>query len=160
MFEPAEKPRVFGIAPGVDFPESLVDGLVARFAQQPPEALARVRIIVNTARMQRRLQDLFDDGPARLLPRIHLLTHIDMLEPSLAIPPSVSPLRRRLELLSLVARLIDRQKEIAPRASLYDLTDSLAALLDEMQGEGVSPETIRTLDVSDSSGHWQRTQAF
>ncbi len=160
MFEPVEKPRVFGVAPGVDFPKNLVDGLVTRFAHHPPEALARVQVIVNTARMQRRLQDLFDQGPARFLPRIHLLTHIDMLEPSLAVPPSVSPLRRRLELLSLVARLIDSQKEIAPRASLYDLTDSLAALLDEMQGEGVSPETIRALDVSDSSGHWQRTQAF
>ena len=29
-----------------------------------------------------------------------------------------------------------------------------------MQGEGVSPETLAALDVSDHSAHWARTQAF
>ena len=160
MFDPTQKPRVFGLALGVDFPRALVDGLLARFENARPEALAHVQLIVNTTRMQRRLQDLFDAGPPRLLPRIHLLTHIDALEPALAVPPAVSPLRRRLELLSLVARLIEQQKELAPRTSLYALTDSLAALLDEMQGEGVSAKRIYDLDVSDASGHWQRAQIF
>lgn len=160
MFETGATPRVFGLAPGVDFPMGLHDGLVMRAEGQPPEALARVQLIVNTARMERRLTDLFDKGPARLLPRVHLLTRIDALDPSLTLPPAVSPLRRRLELIALVSRLIDQQPDLAPRSSLYDLTDSFASLMDEMQGEGVAADRIFDLDVSDDSGHWQRAQTF
>ncbi|MEM1352371.1 MAG: double-strand break repair protein AddB [Pseudomonadota bacterium] len=160
MFEPTSSPRVFGLAPGVDFPAALVKGLLARLEDTPPEALARVQIIVNTSRMERRLKTLFDDGPARLIPRIHLLTHLDALAPSIVSPPAVPALQRRLELIALVSRLIDSQPELAPRTSLYALTDSLAALIDEMQGEGVSAQAISSLDVSDQSGHWQRTQSF
>ena len=160
MFEPHAIPRIFGVAPGVDFPRALRDGLLARSEGQPPEALARIQLIVNTARMERRLRQLFDaDGP-RLLPRIHLLTQLDMLDPAVVLPTAVSPLRRRLELISLVSRLIDQQPELAPRSSLYDLTDSLAALMDELQGEGVPGDAIAALDVSDESGHWQRAQTF
>jgi len=160
MFEGTGTARVFGLAPGVDFPKGLHDGLIQRTAGAPPETLARVQLIVNTARMERRLQDLFNTGPARLLPRVHLLTRIDGLDPAVTLPQAVSPLRRRLELITLVGRLIDQQPELAPRSSLYDLTDSLASLMDEMQGEGVAADTIFNLDVSDDSGHWQRAQAF
>ena len=160
MFEARTTPRVFGLAPGVDFPKGLHDGLILRSEGHPPETLARVQLIVNTARMERRLKDLFDTGPARLLPRVHLLTRIDGLDPALTLPPAVSPLRRRLELITLVSRLIDQQPDLAPRSSLYDLTDSLANLMDEMQGEGVAADTIFGLDVSDDSGHWQRAQTF
>ncbi len=160
MFEDSDTPRVFGLAPGVDFPKGLMQGLLERVSQTAPEELARVQVIVNTSRMQRRLRSLFDAGPARLLPKIHLVTQLDQLAPGIAVPPAVKPLRRRLELIALVARLIEQQKELAPRTSLYDLTDSLAALMDEMQGEGVTADTINGLDVSDLSGHWQRTQTF
>ena len=160
MFENSEKPRVFGLAPGVDFPWGLMQGLLDRVSQTAPEKLARVQLIVNTTRMQRRLRALFDTGPARLLPKIHLVTQLDQLAPGLAVPPPVKPLRRRLELIALVARLIEQQEALAPRTSLYDLTDSLASLMDEMQGEGVTADTINGLDVSDISGHWQRTQTF
>ena len=47
-----------------------------------------------------------------------------------------------------------------PRTALYDLADSLATLMDEMQGEGVTPEVIAALDVSNHSAHWTRTQSF
>lgn len=160
MFEPKTSPRVFGLPPGVDFPCALADGLLQRCTGQSPFALAQTQIIVNTARMKRRLLDLFDQGSARLLPKIHLVTQLDMLDPSITTPESVSPLRRRLELISLVSGLIERQPDLAPRTSVYDLTDSLAKLIDEMQGEGVSAADIEKLDVSDQSGHWQRAQAF
>ena len=160
MFEPSDGPRVFGLAPGVDFPAALIAGLRARLDGQPPEALARVQLIVNTRRMARRIKALFDAGPACLLPRIGLVTdlgeHWDMAH----IPPAVPPLRRRLELIQLVATLLDRQPDLAPRTALYDLADSLAALMDEMHGEGVSTDAIEALDVSDQSGHWGRIRAF
>ncbi|WP_238366415.1 double-strand break repair protein AddB [Mesobacterium pallidum] len=159
MFK-TDGPRVFGLPPGVDFPAALVAGLRARLAGQPPLAMARVRLVVNTTRMARRLRELFDDGPAALLPRIHLVTDLSTLAQFPDLPAPVSPLHRRLELVDLLSKLLDQAPDLAPRAALYDLADSLARLMDEMQGEGVPPEAIAALDVTDESGHWRRAQQF
>ncbi len=153
-------PRLFVLPPGVDFAPALVAGLRARLQDQPPEAMARVELFVNTQRMARRLREVFDAGPASYLPRIALVT--DLADPLIRarLPEPVPPLRRRLELTGLVARLIEAEPDLAPKSALYDLSDSLAALLEEMQGEGVPPEAIAALDVTDQSGHWQRALRF
>ncbi|MBD3665212.1 double-strand break repair protein AddB [Sulfitobacter sp. TSTF-M16] len=160
MFEPSDHPRVFGLAPGVDFPAALVAGLRDKLQGHPPDAMARVDLIVNTRRMQRRLREIFDAGPAGFLPRIRLLTELDGLVKEVNVPPAVSPLRRRLELVQLVSMLLEADPSLAPRTSLYALADSLAALLDEMQGEGVEAQAIKALDVTDQSGHWERAKKF
>ncbi|MBU2945058.1 double-strand break repair protein AddB [Shimia thalassica] len=160
MFNPSEQPRVFAAPPGADFPEVLVQGLRSRFANSPPEDMARVQLILNTRRMERRVRALFDQGPPCLLPRIHLLTDFGNLSGSLGVPPAISPMRKRFELVQLVAQLLDAQPDLAARSSLYDLADSLATLMDEMSGEGVSPDVIEGLDVSDQSGHWERAKTF
>lgn len=160
MFEAGDTPRVFGLAPGVDFPQALVDGLLHRMNGQPPEALARVDLLVNTRRMARRLRHIFETGPAVLLPRIRLITDLDTLVPGIIMPQGVPALRRRLELIGLISALLHQNAELASRSSLYDLADSLAALIDEMQGEGVSPDRIAELDVTDQSGHWERAKTF
>ncbi|MEJ6403328.1 double-strand break repair protein AddB [Yoonia sp. 2307UL14-13] len=160
MFEPKDGPRVFGLPPGADYAPALVDGIITRIAGQPPEILARTEIYVNTARMQRRVRAVFDAGPARLLPRVRLVTDLARDPVATHIPPPVSPLRRRLEISQFVAKLLEREPDLAPRAALYDLSDSLATLMDEMQGEGVSPDVIAGLDVTDQSGHWDRALRF
>lgn len=160
MFEPSDQPRIFGLPPGVDFPQALIDGLTARGAGHPPEALARAHLIVNTRRMARRIRTLFDAGPALLLPRVSLVTDLAHDWALHDIPPAVSPLRRRLELTQLVSGLLERKPDLAPRSALYDLADSLAGLMDEMHGEGVAPDVIGALDVTDQSGHWARILAF
>ncbi|WP_181893324.1 double-strand break repair protein AddB [Falsiruegeria mediterranea] len=160
MFESSAQPRVFAEAPGVDFPEALVQGLHTRAAAHRPEALARVQLVVNTRRMARRVRELFDAGPPCLLPQISLITDLGESQDLSRLPPAIPPLRRRLQLTQLVSRLLDQQPDLAARSSLYDLSDSLADLIDEMQGEGVPPQAIRDLDVSDQSGHWHRTQQF
>lgn len=160
MFDPCPHPRVFALPPGVDFPRALVDGLRSRCAHLPPHALAQVQLVVNTRRMERRITALFDAGPACLLPRISLVTDLSALGLPTHLPAAVPPLRRRLELVQLITRLLDQQPDLAARASIFDLSDSLAALIDEMQGEGVAPDTIRKLDVTDLSGHWARAQQF
>ncbi|MEX0328266.1 MAG: double-strand break repair protein AddB [Ruegeria sp.] len=160
MFDQGTTPRVFAVPPGADFPKALVNGLRARTAAQPPEALARVQLVVNTRRMARRVRDLFDQGAPCLLPRLSLVTDLGESADLGHIPPAIPALRRRLELTQLIAKLLDQQPDLAARASLFDLSDSLAALIDEMQGEGVSADTIRKLDVSDMSGHWERAQKF
>jgi len=155
MFDPSETPRLFGIAPGIDFPKAVVAGLAQRLQDAPPEAWARVDLIVNTGRMARRLSTILDRGPARLLPRIHRLGDLDHWVDR-PLPPAIPPLRRRLELAQIVAKLIEQEPDLAPKSAVFDLAESLAALFDEMQGEGVSIDDIATLDVSDMSGHWQR----
>ncbi|MCE8507277.1 double-strand break repair protein AddB [Ruegeria pomeroyi] len=160
MFDPCPHPRVFALPPGVDFPRALVQGLHQRVAGQPPHVLAGVQLVVNTHRMERRIRALFDAGPAALLPRVSLVTDLTALGAATHLPPAVPPLRRRLELVQLITRLLDQQPDLAARASIFDLSDSLAALIDEMQGEGVTPAAIHALDVSDQSGHWARAQQF
>ncbi|MEL6642630.1 MAG: double-strand break repair protein AddB [Pseudomonadota bacterium] len=160
MFEPSDTPRIFGLPPGADFPKALVEGLAARLEGAGPADWARVQIFVNTRRMQRRLRSLFDAGPARLLPRIDVVSDIGRNTPVAGLPPSVSPLRRRLELAQLVSELIAVQPDLAPGSAAFDLADSLATLMDEMQGEGVSFDTLRTLDVSRHSAHWARSLRF
>ncbi len=156
MFE-GPAPRVFGVAPGVDFPNALLFGLEQRLGPAAPAEWAKVELYVNTRRMERRLRALFDAGPARLLPRIRLITDIGQ---TTTLPPAVPALRRRLELSQLVADLLHRQPDLAPRTAIFDLADSLANLMDEMQGEGVEPRALHQLDVSHLSAHWERTRAF
>ncbi len=151
--------KLFALPPGVDFPAELVSGLLGRMAGQPPEAMARVTLILNTQRMRRRVTECLQAHGARFLPRLLLVTDAAALG-NMVLPVPVSPLRRRLELSVLLDRLLQTGTTHFPRAALYDLADSLAALMDEMQGEGVSAERIAGLDVANHSAHWARTQAF
>lgn len=153
-------PRLFGLPPGADFAMRLVVGLRARMAEQPPEALARVTIYLNSSRMRRRVRDCFIATGPCLLPKLLLVTDLADALPPTGLPVAVSALRRRLELAQLIEGLLRAQPDLAPRSALYDLADSLAGLLDEMQGEDVPPEKIAALNVADHSAHWARTQAF
>jgi len=135
MFE-GPGPRVFAQPPGADFPAALVAGLQARMAGRPPEAMAQVTLYLNTTRMRRAVRDVLAAHGAAFLPRLRLVTD------PVAGPPAVSPLRRRLELSQLILRLLEAQPDLAPRTALYDLSDSLVRLMDEMQDEGVSPDAL------------------
>lgn len=160
MFEQTDTPRVFGIPPGADFPAVLVDWILSAHAGRPPEALAGVRVIVNTRRMQRRLRALFCDGGARLLPRIGLVTEVEAFLPGMDLPAAVSPLRRQLELARLVAARLARDPGLAPVTAAVDLAASLADLLDEMQSEGVPPARLAEVDVGEVSEYWERSLRF
>lgn len=50
--------------------------------------------------------------------------------------------------------MLESELDLVLCAVLYDLFDSLASLMDEMQGEGVSFDVIAKLDVSDQLGYW------
>jgi ATP-dependent helicase/nuclease subunit B len=151
--------NIFALPPGADFPAELVAGLLQRMAGQPPEALARTTLIVNTQRMRRRVTESFQTHGALLLPRILLVTEVAGLA-NLTLPRPISPLRRRLQLSVLLDKLLATGTTHFPRTALYDLSDSLAALMEEMQGEGVTPDRISALDVANHSAHWARMQAF
>ena len=155
----ADPSHLYALPPGADFPAELVAGLLEKLAGQPPEALARVTLILNTQRMRARVAECFQAQGARLLPRLLLVTEVADLAP-VTLPARMSPLRRRLELSQLLDGLLASGATDFPRTALYDLADSLAALMEEMQGEGVTPDRIAALDVANHSAHWARTQAF
>lgn len=152
--------KLFGLPPGVDFPKALVDGLCAHFKTYPPDALARSHIIVNTERMRRRIRQLFAAKSDVLHPKVHVLTDLSGFATDLELPVVPSSLKNRFELIALIDKLLQSQPDLAARSALFDLADSLASLIDEMQGEAVDPAAISALNVSDQSGHWQRMQAF
>ena len=160
MFEPSSSARLFALPPGTDFAEALVKGLKDRLRSHPPDAMARVELILNTRRMQRRVEAVFDNYGAGFLPRIRLITELADPVDTARLPKPVSSLRRQLELAELVKGLIKADPNIAPQSATYDLAQSLHAFLDEMQAEGVSPGDIAALDVTDQSGHWERAQRF
>lgn len=153
-------PRLFHLPPGVDFAPALVEGLRSRLQGQPPEAMARVTLYLNTNRMRRRVTEAFLGHGPGFLPRLRVLTDLAEGLALPGLPAAVSPIRRRLELTQLISGLLDRQPDLAPRAALYDLADSLADLMGEMQGEGITPAAIEELDVSNHSAHWARTREF
>ena len=161
LFAPTEGPRVFALAPGVDFSRALVAGLEARLAGQPPEAIARVEIWVNTRRAARALTTLLAAGPARLLPRIRVVTELatDPLGP-LDLGPPVPELRRRLELARLVGALADAEPHLASGTAVFELADSLAELLDELEGEGIAPAAFAGVEAGEHAAHWQRSLRF
>lgn len=152
--------KLYGLPPGVDFPVQLVAGLRQRLTERPPEDMAKVTVFLNSQRMRRRVTQILTAEGATLLPRLRLVTDLSPEAARLGIPPSAPGLRRRLELTQLVLRLLETQPDLAPRAAVFDLADSLATLMDEMQGEGVTPGQIAALDVSNHSAHWSRSQAF
>ena len=160
MFEPQDTPRLFGLPPGADFAAELVAGLESRMQDRAPEDWGRVRLIVNSARMQAAVMARLADGPLRILPRVELITDLGADAVMAGLPQPAHPLGRRLELAQLTARLLETSPDLAAQSAAYDLADSLAALMSEMQAEGVGPGALRNLDISDQSGHWQRALAF
>lgn len=162
IFDPLDHPRVFALPPGADFTADLANGFLSRINDHPPEFIARTQILVNTRRMQRRLKSLFIDGGARLLPKIGLVTEIEQLLSASNLPKSVSPLRRKLDLMQLLEALLNANSTapIAPRSAIVDLAESLAALLDEIQGEDVSLATLQNINVAEHAAHWQQSLRF
>ncbi|MFV0360024.1 double-strand break repair protein AddB [Tropicimonas sp.] len=154
------KARLFAVPCGVDYPEALIAGLARRLPADDPAAWARTTVFVNSGRMSRRLRDMFDKGPARLLPRIRLIADLARETGFPDIPPHLDPLRLRLDLARLLLDLIGAGRIHAPRASVFDLADGLAALIDEMHGEGVEPEDLAALDVGAFAAHWQQGRAI
>lgn len=160
MFNPTDRPRVFATPLGVDFCASLIEGVDAALQGQGPEALARVEIHVANSRMQRRLQALYMQRGPGLLPRIRPVLSLAETADLEGLPPAMTPLALRLELSQLIAKLIDANPDLAPRAALYDLADSLADFMGEMVEEDVTPADIAGLDMGEHSEHWSRARDF
>ena len=159
MFKPQTSPRVFALPLGVDFSRAFVDGLLERSDDQPPEALAKVVIYVNTRRSARGIEEILASSGARLLPDIRVVTDLAR-DRAISLPPPIPPLRRKLIIARLVSAFIDKQPDVAPLSAVFDLADSLGALLDSFQGEGLAMDALADIDVGGQSEHWERSKQF
>ncbi len=161
MFKPCATPRVYAGPIGTDFSKSFVSGLFERAKNMSAQDFANVTIYVNTRRAARRIEALFAQQSATLLPKLRVLSDLsnDLFAPA-NLPLPTSPLKRRLILANLVAALIDLEPDLAPRSSVFALADSLGALLDEMHGEAVPLDHLKNVDVGNASEHWERSLKF
>ncbi|OOY29524.1 double-strand break repair protein AddB [Thioclava sp. L04-15] len=152
--------HLFALPPGVDFPRELVAGLIERFADRPPEAMARARLYLNSGRMRRRVRECFLENGARYLPQLLLISDLGA-DPLAGLPMPVPSLRRKLELTRLVEELTRRLPEFEAGSSHFALAESLASLMAEMQSEGVHPERLDRLEIAETHArHWQQSLAF
>ena len=146
---------------GVDFAAALAQGLRDRMAGEPPEAMARVTLLVNTSRMARRTEAALAAGGPTLMPRIGLVSDLSpLLPPGEAPAPGVSDLGMRLRLTALVEPLLQARPDLSPPSAAFDLAGSLGKLLAEMQEGRIPAERLAGIDVGDLSEHWKQTLPF
>ncbi len=158
MFEPSKSPRVMALPVGCDFSSTFVAGLQKRMADRQPEDWARVTLFVNTQRSARRLHGLLAVG-ATILPEIRVISDLAK-QPTIGLSQPAKPLERQLLLADLIGAYLSTQPDLAPIAARFDLAKSLAALLDELDGEGLSIEALEDIEIEGQSGHWQRNLTF
>ena len=181
-------PRVYSIPPGVRFLPTLVDtflagDLVPGFVfDGDPLRLADATIYVPTRRAARELRAIFASrmGGSAILPVIRPLGDFDedavLFEGSsaaeLELAPPIPPMERLLALAPLVQAWKRRlpshvaamfEEDIVVPASFADsiwLARDLAALMDEIETEGVEWAGLASLVGRDLAAWWQVTLEF
>src|SRR5713226_7159744 len=139
-----------------------------------PLRLLRITVLLPTRRAVRALRDAFlrasgegqEAGRPLLLPRMRPIGDLDSDEliladgstgdETLAVPPAVPELRRRL----LLTRLVMKWGEVRGQAPLLPgqaaaLAASLARFLDTVATEGASFARLADLVPQDLAEHWQ-----
>ncbi len=160
-FADHDGPRVYGLPPGADFTAELAAGVKARLTDQPPEALARVEVAINTSRAARALAEAFETAAdAVFLPRIATFERFveDPLTPA---APAIDGLERRLTLTWLIGQALARDPSLGPPGAAGPLADTLARLLDEMHGAKAPLARLdRAVEDSALAEHWQTSLKF
>jgi len=169
------RPRLFTISADRPFLATLAHGLVA-MAGGDPLRLARMTVLLPTRRAARSLREAFlrltgegsDPGAPLLLPRMRPIGDLDADElefvpgdETLAIPPALPELRRRLLLTRLVldwSEAHDDQKLLPGQAA--SLAGALARLIDTAATEGASFADLARLAPLDLAEHWQVVLRF
>jgi ATP-dependent helicase/nuclease subunit B len=174
-------PHIYTIAPDRPFLATLATGMLA-LAGGDPLALPRMTVLLPTRRAARALREAFlrltalgsDPGAPLLLPRLRPIGDLDDDEialglgigdgsddASLAVPPAIPELRRRL----LLTRLVLRWSEVSGEGPLLPgqaaaLAAALARLLDMAQSEEKSFAGLEHLVPDEYAAHWQKVLQF
>jgi ATP-dependent helicase/nuclease subunit B len=166
--------RLYTIAPDRPFLSTLARGLVALTGGDPLR-LPRVTVLLPTRRAARGLREAFlrltgegsDPGAPLLLPRMRPIGDLDGDEfdfaddETLAVPPAIPELRRRLLLTRLVLGWSERMGEgtLLP-GQAASLAGALGKLIDAAATEGASFADLAALAPLDLAEHWQTVLRF
>jgi ATP-dependent helicase/nuclease subunit B len=173
-------PNVFTIAPDQPFLDTLARGLVA-LAGDDPLQLPRMTVLLPTRRAARSLRESFlrltgetEAAAALLLPRLRPIGDLDDDEigpgqigldgadaATLAIPPAIPDLRRRLLLTRLVLGW-SAAKDDTPMlpGQAAALAAALARLLDVTASEEADFARLHDLAPAEYAEHWQVVRTF
>jgi ATP-dependent helicase/nuclease subunit B len=174
-------PYLYTIAPDRPFLTTLAQGLVA-LSDGDPLRLPRMTVLLPTRRAVRSLREAFlrltgegrDPGAPLLLPRMRAIGDLDddgltfgadagdgAAGDTLAIPPAIPELRRRLLLTELILEWSGREdpQPLLPGQAAA-LAGALARLLDTVTGEGADFAQLRDLAPEDLAEHWQTVLHF
>jgi ATP-dependent helicase/nuclease subunit B len=167
-------PRLYTIAADRPFLATLATGLVA-LAGGDPLRLPRMTVLLPTRRAVRGLREAFlrltgegsDPGAPLLLPRMRPIGDLDAEEfevaddETLAVPPAIPDLRRRLLLTRLVLQWSegDGEQALLPGQAAA-LATALARLIDAAATEGASFADLAKLAPLDLAEHWQVVLRF
>ena len=168
----AGRPHIYTIAADQPFLATLAEGLVA-LAGGDPLRLPRMTVLLPTRRAVRSLREAFlrltgeggDPGAPLLLPRMQPIGDLDSDEiadnESLAVPPAIPDLRRRLLLTRLVLEWSEGEGEqILLPGQAAALAGALARLVDTAAIEGASFADLVKLAPLDLAEHWQVVLRF
>ncbi|HEY7978255.1 MAG TPA: double-strand break repair protein AddB [Rhizomicrobium sp.] len=162
-------PNVFTIPSSAPFARTLARGLIAQVDLENDKlALAKTTIYLPTRRAVRDFPEVFarELGGAALLPEMRPLGDVDEDEflfdassEDLALPPAISPIRRRLLLAQLVRRF---RQDTAPLtfAQAASLAGGLAKFFDDAQTEGVDLSKLEKIVPDHFAGHWRKVWEF
>ncbi len=144
---------LFSLPCGADFAGAFADGLIARMRGRPPQDMARVTVYANSGQSLQALREaLIWRGPL-ILPQLRLIA-------DLGGGSATAPLARRLELGRLIDAALRADPDLAQGQSVPELAASLAALMAEMQLEGLDADALDRIDAGDHAQHWARALAF
>ena len=161
------RPKVFTIPVHRNFADALVNGLMAIHGRDRM-ALARGMVLVPNNRAVRAITDAFVRRAelGLLLPRLVAVGDVggDAMGVALnpagadAVPAAVDPLVRRFAMARMVQQARAETKAPIDAAEALRLATELAATLDTLLAEDISPRALQTLDVgNDLSVHWQKS---
>ncbi|MBL8770495.1 MAG: double-strand break repair protein AddB [Phenylobacterium sp.] len=165
-------PRWFNIPAHRPFAEDLARGLYEALIPQGPEALADAVILTPTRRGARALADAFlhaAGGQAVLPPQMRPLGDLEAGEPpfepgdlALDLPAAIDPLRRRFELVRLVAELAEHVPGgVGSAGQALDLADALGGFLDGLQIEEVDVRrALAGAAPAELAAHWEVSRRF
>lgn len=164
-------PRWFNIPADRPFLDDLATGLLDLTREGGPEALADAVVLTPNRRAVRLLTEAFlrraGDAPALLPPRIRPLGDLEAgeapFEPgdiALDLPPAITPVRRRFELLRLVSELSPALGRSPGPTEALGLADALGGFFDSLQIEEVTGDNLAGLATLDMAEHWQVSLGF
>ncbi len=165
-------PHIYTIAADRPFLATLAKGLVA-LAGGDPLRLPRMTVLLPTRRAARSLREAFlrltgeggDPGAPLLLPRMRPIGDLDADEfefaddETLAVPPTIPELRRRLLLTRLVLEWSDGEQALLP-GQAAGLAAALSRLIDAAATDGASFAELAKLAPLDLAEHWQVVLRF